>query len=127
MKYTRNEKSFTLIETVAASVLLSLSVVVLAGISVHSLRTAKEMTVYEQAWDLADRQLTMIDYMGIEDYLLLDGPTEGVFSGDGAEFTWTIDISETTQEFLYDVKVTVGWVEQRQLKTIRAQTRFSGY
>jgi Tfp pilus assembly protein PilV len=122
----RNEKSFTLIETLVASVLLSLSVVVLAGISIHSVRTAKEMVAYEQAWDLVDRQLTMIDYLGVEEYQV-NGPAEGTFSDNGVDFTWAVDISETTLEFLYDVKVTVGWIEQKHIRTVRAQTRLSGY
>jgi len=127
MKYTKNEKSFTLIETIVASLLLSLSVVVLAGICAHSLRTAKVMINYEQAWDLVDRQLTMVDYMGVEDYLMLDSPTEGTFTGDGIDYAWSVNISETTMEFLYDVKVTVGWIEQQHYKTICAQARISGY
>lgn len=126
MRLKRNEKSFTLVETIAAALLLGLSVVVLAGISVHSLRTAQSVTIYEQAWDLADRQLTMIDYIGITQYRL-SGPTEGTFEGDGVEFDWRLEISETTADFLYDVKVTVGWGRQQHYKTIQTQTRLSGY
>jgi hypothetical protein len=126
MALKRNKKSFTLIETIAAALLLSLSVVVLAGISIRSLQMARSITVYEQAWDLADRQLTIVDYIGVRKYIL-SGPTEGQYKGDGIKFDWTLKISETTLDFLYDVTVTVGWVEQRGYKKIEIQTRLSGY
>ncbi len=125
MKLKHHEKSFTLIETIAAALLLSVSVVILSGISVHSLRAGSSMMHYEQAWDLADRQLTMVDYMGVRQQIL-DGPTEGVFEGDGVEFDWKLEVSETTVDFLYDVKVTVGWVQQQRYRTIQAQTRLNG-
>ncbi|MHC4856125.1 MAG: prepilin-type N-terminal cleavage/methylation domain-containing protein, partial [Planctomycetota bacterium] len=69
MKFKSNQRSFTLIETIAATLLLGLSVVVLAGISVNSLRTARTIMMDEQAWDLADRQLTMVDFIGARNYL----------------------------------------------------------
>jgi type II secretory pathway pseudopilin PulG len=126
MKFKRNRKSFTLIETIAATLLLGLSVVVLTGISVNSLRTARSITMDEQAWDLADRQLTMVDFIGVGNYLL-SGPTEGTFEGDGATFGWTLGISETSLDFLYDVTVTVRWMQQQRHKQIEAQTRLSGH
>ena len=126
MKLKRNKKSFTLVETIAAALLLSLSVVVLAGISVHSLRTAQSITINEQAWDLVDRQLNMVDYIGVRKYIL-SGPTEGKFEGEGATFDWKLSISEATLDFLYEVTVTVGWIEQQRYKKIQAQTRLSGY
>jgi hypothetical protein len=125
MKLKSNKKSFTLVETIAAALLLSLSVVVLTGICVRSLQTAYSIMIDEQAWDLADRQLTMVDYIGVRKYIL-NGPTEGTFKGDGVVFDWTLKISETTQDSLYDVIVTVGWVEQQKYKRIQTQTRLSG-
>ncbi|MHC5118707.1 MAG: hypothetical protein ACYSOH_01630, partial [Planctomycetota bacterium] len=100
MKFKSNQRSFTLIETIAATLLLGLSVVVLAGISVNSLRTARTIMMDEQAWDLADRQLTMVDFIGARNYLL-SGPTEGTFEGEGTTFGWTLGISETRLDFLY--------------------------
>lgn len=126
MKFKSNRNSFTLIETLAATLLLGLSVVVLAGISVNSLRTARSITMDEQAWDLADRQLTMVDFIGVRNYLL-SGPARGTFEGEGVAFGWTLDISETTLDFLYDVTVTVSWMQQQRHKQIEAQTRLSGY
>ena len=126
MKLKSNKKSFTLIETIAAALLLSLSVVVLAGISVNSLRTARSITINEQAWDLVDRQITMVDYIGIRKYIL-SGPTEGRFEGNGTTFDWKLSVSEATLDFLYEVTVTVGWIEQQRYKKIQAQTRLSGY
>lgn len=122
----RNLKSFTLIETIAATLLLSLSVITLAGIGVHSLGTARSIVVYEKAWELADRQLTIVDYIGVGNYIL-NGPMEGTFEGDGMAFTWNLAFSETTLDSLYDVTVTVGWPENRGYKKIQAQTRLSGY
>lgn len=126
MKFKSDQKSFTLIETIAAVLVLSISVVVLAGISVNSLRTARSITMNEQAWDLADRQLTMVDFIGVRNYLL-SGSTEGVFEGEGTSFGWTVRISETALASLYDVTVTIFWMEQQRHKQIHAQTRLSGY
>lgn len=122
MKIKSRKKAFTLVETIAAALLLSVSVVMMAGISTHSLRTARSIVLSEQAWDLADRQLTMVDTIGIGSYLL-NGPTRGTYEGDGIEFDWTIKISETSQSSLYDVTVVVGWTEQYRYKTVQVQTR----
>ena len=126
MKRDRNKKSFTLIETVVAALLLSISVVLLAGISVRSLQTARSISLYEQAWDLVNRQFTMVDYIGISTFIE-NAPTEGTFEANGIEYDWTLNISEAHLEYLYDVTVTVGWNDDRRYKTIQAQTRFSGY
>ncbi|MDH4202942.1 MAG: hypothetical protein OEV87_08610 [Phycisphaerae bacterium] len=126
MKLKSNRRSFTLIETIAAALVLGLSVVVLAGISVNSLRTARSIMINEQAWDLADRQLIMVDFIGVRNYLL-SGPSQGTFEGEGTTFVWMLRISETTLDFLYDVTVTVDWMEQQRHKQIEAKTRLSGY
>lgn len=122
----QKQKAFTLVETVAATLILSISVVVLSGIGVHSLKAAHAITTSEQAWDLVDRQLTMIDYIGITSYKL-EGPTQGTFDNDGTEFFWQLEIEDTELDSVYDVAITVSWTEHLKAKQIESQTRFCSY
>ena len=73
----QDRSGFTLVETILASVILCASILALGAISTRSLGAAKLNRQYEVAMALVDRQLTWIDYIGIEDFIALDEEYEG--------------------------------------------------
>ena len=119
----RGKKGFTLVEAITATVILSFSVVVLAGIATRGLQSSKAMSVYERAWDVADRQLTIIDYIGVGKYIV-QGPMEGVYEDGEIKFSWKADVSQMEDSsFLYDVKMSLLWSFGRKNQSIVVQTR----
>ena len=126
MNPNHRRNAFTLIETLVAALLLSMAVVVLGGVGVSALASARRTLVDEQAWDLADRQLTMVDTIGVRSYSQ-SGPMHGTFPGDGVTFSWQLTIAPTAMDLLYDVTVLVRWTDQHRGHTIQVQTRLSGY
>ena len=107
----KNNNGFTLIEVVIAAVLLSMAVIVVCTLSTRSLTAVKSNREYEFAWELLDNQLTMIDAVGIEDFI-----NAGQMSGDFGEeengkaaHRWQVWVTEKEADSLYRVDITVSW------------------
>ena len=122
-----NRKAFSLVETIVAAVILSGAVMSISAISTKSLRGIKLNREYELAWDLLDRQLTMIDYMGIETFIEL-GETSGEFTeevgGDG--YFWQVQTSLEENDYLYAVAIVVGWNSGSKPYQVSLITMFNG-
>lgn len=122
-----NRKAFSLVETIVAAVILSGAVMAISAISTKSLRGIKLNREYELAWDLLDRQLTMIDYMGIETFIEL-GETSGEFTeedgGDG--YFWQVQTSLEEADYLYAVAIVVGWNSGTRPRQVSLITMFNG-
>ena len=108
----KNNNGFTLIEVVIAALLLSMVVIVVCTLSTRSLTAVKSNREYEFAWELLDNQLTMIDAVGIEDFIDA-GQLSGGFGeeeeNDKAGHRWQAWITEKEADYLYRVDVTVSW------------------
>ncbi|NQT03238.1 MAG: prepilin-type N-terminal cleavage/methylation domain-containing protein, partial [Planctomycetes bacterium] len=74
----KNKKAFSLIETLVASAILSGAVLTLGAISTMSLSGTRLNRRYEVAASLLDKQLNLIDYVGIDEFIEL-GQMEGYF------------------------------------------------
>lgn len=121
-------KGFSLVETIVAAVLLSSGVVAICSISTKSFQGVKMNRENELAWDLLDKQLTMIDYMGIDAFVEL-GETTGLFdSEDGEEPThyWDVEVTPVDFDYLYSVNIIVGWGGGSRLHEISLTTMFNG-
>lgn len=111
MGRTTERKGFSLIEMLVASLLLSAAVVVLCAVGTRSMTGVKLNRQYEMAWDLLDRQLTMIDYMGVEEFLEMrqmsgQFDVEGV---GGAAYRWQAAIEEGDLDNVYVVSLSISW------------------
>ncbi|MHC4485650.1 MAG: type IV pilus modification PilV family protein [Planctomycetota bacterium] len=67
----RNNRGFTLVETVAASAILCGAVLTVGAISTRSLSGTRLNRRYEMATALIDKQLSLIDYVGIDEFIEL--------------------------------------------------------
>ena len=128
MSYAHSHrKAFSLVETIVAAVILSGAVMAISAISTKSLRGIKLNREYELAWDLLDRQLTMIDYMGIETFIEL-GETSGEFTeedgGDG--YFWQVQTSLEEADYLYAVAIVVGWNSGTRPRQVSLITMLNG-
>jgi prepilin-type N-terminal cleavage/methylation domain-containing protein len=120
----KRRRGFTLVEAVAASVILGLAVMMLAAASTHALLEARLNRQYETAAMLADKQLSMIDYIGI-DSLIETGQMEGDFDEYEPVYHWQASAEYEGIDNLYTVTVAVSWVERNRPYSVTVETRFN--
>lgn len=100
---------FTLVETLAAGLILALSAAALALSARQNLKALENARDYQQAAELLDEVLTKIDLIGPA-RLELEGPAEGIFPPPAERFRWQASIALYDQGSLYDVVVRVSWL-----------------
>jgi hypothetical protein len=77
---------------------------------------------------MLDRQLTIIDYMGLDEFLELKqftgqiGPTEA----NPTVYYWNAELTEGTSDNLYTIELSVSWGPQGRRRTISASTVLNG-
>jgi len=118
-------KGFTLVEVIVASIILCAAVLALGAISTRAVTATRLNRQYETAIALADKQLTMIDYMGIDEFIKL-GRNQGKFPGPEPEYRWEVTTQSQEINNLYRVKVTVSWVERNQPYSVAIDTVLNG-
>ena len=120
-------RGFSLIETLVAAMLLSGGVVAICSLSGRSMTSVRANREYETGWDVLDRQLTVIDYIGVEEFLQID-QMSGKFGGskDGDGYQWAVEIEEEQIQGLYRVDITVGWVDGKKNREVSASTVLGG-
>lgn len=124
----KNRKAFSLVEMIAAASLLSLAVVTICTISTKSMVGVKSNRKYEQAWDVLDKQLTMIDAMGIDAFLEVgqyDGQIGSEETGEDIYF-WNVSIEEEYESNLYNVSLSISWDSGNKRRSISASTLLNG-
>lgn len=117
---------FSLVETLAAAMLLSLGVVALVSLCTRSLARSSINRQYEDAWRVIDQQFTMIEYMGLSQFLE-NGPVQGMMEQPGLEspFTWSIGFTELETEGLYRISCDVMWMGAGRPQNVSASTIMS--
>ena len=125
MRTKKIKSGFTLVETILASVILCGAVLALGAISTRSLTGTRLNRQYEVAAALADKQLTLIDYMGVENFIE-SGQTEGEFEQFGPGFYWEVVTESGDIDNLYMVNITVNWVERNRSHSVSVDTKLSG-
>ncbi|HIJ67777.1 MAG TPA: prepilin-type N-terminal cleavage/methylation domain-containing protein [Planctomycetes bacterium] len=123
-----SRKGFSLIEMIVAAVLLSGAVVTICAIGNRSLGGVKLNRENETAWQLLDRQLALIDYIGVEQFMEA-GQTEGSFGDDdegGTVYYWSSNITEGEADNIYRVDMLVSWSAGGRAGQVSAATVFNG-
>ena len=121
----RNKRGFTLVETITASVILCGAVLAVGAISTRSLGETRLNRQYEAAVALADRQLTMIDHIGVETFIE-SGQMEGDFEEFEPGYHWEVVTDYQAIDNLYLVNITVSWVEHNRPYSISVDTMLNG-
>jgi type II secretory pathway pseudopilin PulG len=118
-------KGFTLIEVVASSIILCGVVMVVGAISTQALTGTHMNRRYEMAASIADKQLSLIDYVGIDSIVEM-GQSEGDNEDSGYEYHWKIDTEYQEIDSLYLVTLTVSWVDRNRPYSISVDTMLDG-
>ena len=119
------KKGFNLVETIVASIILSGAVLTIGAISTRSLTNTRMNRQYEIAASLIEKQLTLIDYVGIDEFIEL-GQMEGYFQEYEPGYYWEVATEYQDIDSLYLVTITVSWVENNHPYHLSVETMFDG-
>ena len=119
------KRGFTLVETVLASIILCGAVLAMGAISTRSVSEIRLNRQYEVAAALADRQLTLIDYIGVDNFIEF-GQMEGQFEEAEPGYHWRAVAEYLGIGSLYQVNITVSWVERNRPYSVSVDARFNG-
>ena len=119
------QRGFNLVETLAASMILSATVLTLGAISTNALTSTRLHRHYELAASVIDLQLTLIDQVGIDQFIEA-GQMEGVNDQFEPGYQWVVSTEYTGTDNLYAVKITVTWLEGKRPYSVTAQTMLNG-
>ena len=120
-----NKKGFSLIETLVASAILSGAVLTVGAISTSSLSGTRLNRQYEVATLLIDKQLSLIDYIGIDEFVEL-GEMEGDFEDIEPGYHWEVITEYQDIDSLYLVTITVSWINGKRPYSISVDTMLDG-
>ena len=117
----RHRKGFTVVEALAAGVILAISAAVIGTSVSQALASLQLARDYQLAAELLDATLTKIDLIGPV-RLVWEGPTEGQFPPPLDRFTWQADIDARLEGSLYEVTVRILWQTATGQRSVQAQT-----
>ncbi len=121
----RKAKGFTLVEVIAASVILCGAVMLVGRVGTQAMTGTKLNRRYEMAASVIDRQLSLIDYLGIDAFIEA-GESEGESEDFGYTFHWEVVTEYQELDSLFLVRITVMWAEGRRPYSISVDTMFDG-
>ena len=127
MKLNRKRKGFTLAETLVASTILCGSVLTITAVCSKAISNTRLNRQYETAISLADRQLGLIDYVGIDEFIEL-GSFEGNFDAEtyGLDYAWEATYQYENLDNLYYLTVTITWVDNNRSYSLSVDTMLNG-
>ncbi|UCF16049.1 MAG: prepilin-type N-terminal cleavage/methylation domain-containing protein [Phycisphaerales bacterium] len=121
----RKAKGFTLVEVIAACVILCGAVMLVGRVGTQAMTGTKLNRRYEMAYSLVDRQLILLDYVGI-DAFIESGETTGQSDDLGYTFNWQVETEYQELDSLYSVKITVSWLEGIRPYSVTVETMYNG-
>lgn len=121
----RYKRGFTLVETLTASIILCGAVLTLVAITTRSLTATRLNRQYEIASSVIDRQLRLLDYVGIDEFIEI-GRAEGVVEDFEPGYHWEVTTEYQGIDSLYLVTITVTWVERNRPYSVSVETMLNG-
>ena len=113
---------FTLVEALAAGVILAVSAVALGAIASASVRSLGRAREVQRTAGLLDGVLTRVDVIGPA-RLSSEGTTAGQFNPPDEGYSWSVTISPELEGHLYNVTVRVQWrTAEGRPRSVDAQT-----
>ncbi len=116
---------FNLVEALVATMILSSAVLTLGAIGTNALSGTRLHRHYEVAAALIDKQLSLIDYIGIDQFIQT-GQMEGIVEELEPGYQWSVTTEYQNVDNLYLVGITVSWLEGRRPYRVTAQTMLDG-
>ncbi len=112
---------FTLIEVLTASVILAIAMTILCSLSGRSLSQTRRSLDIEEAWQMMDRQFTLIEKMGIKTFIK-ENISEGIIeasvdpkTGD-PKYYWQAKVDTSlTYTDLYEITLTIAWGDNKSI------------
>ena len=117
---------FSLVETIVAAVVLSGVVVTVGAVSSRALTTTRLNREYEAASSIIDRQMTMIQYAGVDQLVESGGTLEGQVDDPPPGYHWAAATVYEGIDALYQVTLTVTWVDQGRAFSLSVDTQLNG-
>lgn len=121
VRNNRSRNGFTLLETVLATVILCAVVIVVGATSSRAMNSTNINRQYETAQQIADRQLTLIDYIGINEFLEA-GTKEGTLKRPDNEYKWQVTVETTELDNLYSIEIMVSWTKHSRQYSVSVGT-----
>ncbi len=118
-------RGFNLVEALVATMILSGAVLTLGAIGTNALSGTRLHRHYEVAASLIDKQLSLIDYMGIDQFIQT-GQMEGIVEEWEPGYQWRVTTEYQGVDNLYLVGITVSWLEGQRPYSVTAQTMLDG-
>jgi prepilin-type N-terminal cleavage/methylation domain-containing protein len=125
MSGRKKRKGFTLVEVIASSIILCGAVMIVGAIGTQALTGTHLNRRYEAAASLADKQLSLIDYVGIDSIVKM-GQLEGEYEEAGYTYNWSINTEYQEIDGLYLVTLTISWVDRNHPYSISIDTMLNG-
>ena len=124
MKYSFVKSGFTLVESIVSAMILSIAVIALSGICTKSISAVRTSREREQAWEVLDKQLQLVDYEGV-DAIDEGNALSGVDEDYNIPYSWQLSIESLESGLLCEVTAKVSWQEGGLTRNIIATTRFN--
>jgi prepilin-type N-terminal cleavage/methylation domain-containing protein len=118
-------KGFTLVEVIASSIILCGAVMIVGAIGTQALTGTHLNRRYEMAASLVDKQLSLINYIGIDSIVEM-GQLEGDYEDSSYLYHWKIDTEYQEIDSLYLVTLTVSWIDRNRPYSISVDTMLNG-
>ncbi|MBC8218462.1 MAG: hypothetical protein H8E73_08360 [Planctomycetes bacterium] len=121
----RKRLGFSLVETLVAGTILSGTVLAVIATSTMSIGTTRLNRQYETAASLIEKQLSLIDFIGIDDFVDT-GTLEGVFEDYEPAYHWQVETEYQDIDSLYKVTITVTWLDRNRPRSLTVDTMLNG-
>lgn len=125
IRRARKKSGFSLVETLVAGTILSATVLAVLATSTASIGTTRLNRQYEKAASLAEKQLSLIDFFGIDEFVDA-GELEGTSEDTEPVFSWQVETEYQDIDSLYRVTITVTWLDRARPRSLVVETMLNG-
>ncbi len=110
-----------LLEALLGTFLFSVTTYVLVTMNTHAFSTIKDLDVNRRAWEVMDRQFTIVESMGLDD-VMNQNLLQGEIERDNILYQWNLQIEEQEVLQIYLVRLKLNWELNGRSKSIEAST-----
>jgi uncharacterized membrane protein YgcG len=120
-----HNSGFSLVETIVASTILSATSLVVIATSTMAMRQVRLNRQYETAASLIEKQLSLLDFVGIDEFIDV-GQLQGEFDEYDPVYYWQAETEYQEIDSLYLVTITVTWMDRNRPRMLTVETMLDG-